>query len=582
MTFSPDGTRIAYLAAVPEPGRYGTARKEIDGSAPDPSSDPGAGPAAGPDKSDTAGPDKSDTAGPDKPGPEAEAPRLLTRMSYRVDGKGFLTDKPEQIFVLDLAEDAKPRQLTAEAESASKPAFTPDGTRLVYVRPSAPDALYDDLVTIAVDGHEPAVGETLLRLRGTASVPVVADDTIFYVGTEYAGVDFPGRCPGLWAVPLAGGEPRRLTDPETVHVDGMPGEPVVVGDSVLVAVAHRGSVGIRAVPRSARDAVLADLAEIVAGERVVKAFTVAGSSLAAVVATPASTGDVLLVTLDGDEEPATAESVVTDVSGELRAFGGLGRQVELTGAAPDGYPVHGWLVLPEGDGPHPVLLAVHGGPHSAYGWGVFDEAQMYAAHGYAVVLGNPRGSSGYGEHHGRAIVGALGTVDVDDLLALLDVALAREECDAQRVGVMGGSYGGFMTSWLASHASGRFVAAISERAVNAWDSFAGSSDIGYFFAASYTGPDRESQWAASPLAYADDIDLPFLIIHSEQDWRCPLEQGQRLFVALKQRGHETEMLVFPGEGHELSRSGKPQHRRQRFEAILGWWDRYLPVEVAPR
>ena len=581
VTFSPDGTRIAYLAAVPEPGRYGTARKEIDGSAPDPSSDPGAGPAAGPDKSDTAGPDKSDTAGPDKPGPEAEAPRLLTRMSYRVDGKGFLTDKPEQIFVLDLAKDAKPRQVTAEAESASKPAFTPDGTRLVYVRPSAPDALYDDLVTIAVDGHEPAVGETLLRLRGTASVPVVADDTIFYVGTEYAGVDFPGRCPGLWAVPLAGGEPRRLTDPETVHVDGMPGEPVVVGDSVLVAVAHRGSVGIRAVPRSARDAVLADLAEIVAGERVVKAFTVAGSSLAAVVATPASTGDVLLVTLDGDGEPATAESVVTDVSGELRT-GGLGRQIELTGSAPDGYPVHGWLVLPEGDGPHPVLLAVHGGPHSAYGWGVFDEAQIYAAHGYAVVLGNPRGSSGYGEHHGRAIVGALGTVDVADLLALLDVALAREDCDGDRVGVMGGSYGGFMTSWLASHAPGRFVAAISERAVNAWDSFAGSSDIGYFFAASYTGPDRESQWAASPLAYADDIDLPFLIIHSEQDWRCPLEQGQRLFVALKQRGHETEMLVFPGEGHELSRSGKPQHRRQRFEAILGWWDRYLPVEVAPR
>ena len=148
-------------------------------------------------------------------------------------------------------------------------------------------------------------------------------------------------------------------------------------------------------------------------------------------------------------------------------------------------------------------------------------------------------------------------------------------------GVMGGSYGGFMTSWLCSHAPDRFTAAISERAVNAWDSFAGSSDIGYYFAAAYVGDDRESQWRASPLAYADDIDVPLLIIHSEQDWRCPVEQGQRLFVALKSRGAEVEMLLFPGEGHELSRSGRPRHRRQRFDAILDWWARYLPVESEP-
>ena len=150
---------------------------------------------------------------------------------------------------------------------------------------------------------------------------------------------------------------------------------------------------------------------------------------------------------------------------------------------------------------------------------------MYADAGYAVVLPNPRGSAGYGLEHGRTILGRLGTVDADDVLALLDAALDRPDCDSGRVGVMGGSYGGFMTSWLASKAPGRFTAAISERAVNAWDSFAGSSDIGFFFAQAYVGADRDSQWSASPLAYADEIQLPLLIIHSEQDWRCPLEQG---------------------------------------------------------
>lgn len=202
---------------------------------------------------------------------------------------------------------------------------------------------------------------------------------------------------------------------------------------------------------------------------------------------------------------------------------------------------------------------------------------MYAAHGYAVVLPNPRGSAGYGQEHGRAIVGALGTVDADDVLALLDAALVREDLDAARVGVMGGSYGGFMTSWLASHAPGRFVAGISERALNAWDSFTGSSDIGYFFTEAYVGPDPQEQRTRSPLQYADEIAIPLLIIHSEQDWRCPIEQAQRLFVALKLRGAPAEMLVFPGEGHELSRSGRPAHRQQRFDAILDWWDRYLPV-----
>jgi dipeptidyl aminopeptidase/acylaminoacyl peptidase len=139
---------------------------------------------------------------------------------------------------------------------------------------------------------------------------------------------------------------------------------------------------------------------------------------------------------------------------------------------------------------------------------------------------------------------------------------------------MGGSYGGFMTSWLVGHTD-RFRAAISERACNAFDSFEGSSDIGWFFVRAYNGTDRERVLAQSPLSYADRIRTPMLLIHSEQDWRCPVEQAQRLFVALRERKVEVELLLFPGEGHELTRSGLPSHRVARFEAVLDWWQRHL-------
>lgn len=445
------------------------------------------------------------------------------------------------------------------------------------------------IAAVAADRAEPGLGRAIVTSAGDATAPVVVGDTLFYVGAEFEGLDFAGRTPGLWAVPYAGGTPRRLTDPETIHVHGDVGEPSAWHDAILVAILDRGAVSLRAVPMDADRAALSSLPAVLGGRRVVTSFRVSREQVAAVVADPSSCGDVVIgdigsliaaedSTADEGTDGAGAAHRLTEVSAPLRAAG-ISAPIEITGSAPDGYPVHGWLVLPPDEfaAPHPVLLNVHGGPHSAYGWAVFDEAQMYAAHGYAVVLPNPRGSAGYGQAHGRALLGELGVKDVDDVLALLDAALARNDMDAGRVGVIGGSYGGFMVSWLASHAPGRFLAGVSERAVNAWDSLTGTSDIGYFFVASYVGSDPVDQRAKSPLEYADRIGIPLLIVHSEQDWRCPIEQAQRLFVALRSRGHEVEMLLFPGEGHELSRSGRPKHRVARFEAILDWWSRYIPV-----
>ncbi|SDP31727.1 Dipeptidyl aminopeptidase/acylaminoacyl peptidase [Nakamurella panacisegetis] len=538
-TFSPSGDRIAYVTAVPETGRYGTDAEV---------------------------------------GAEAEAPRLIDRLSYRRDGRGFLLDQPDQIFVLDLSgdRDGEPVAVTREPDLRGVPVWL-DQDRLAYVRAARPDLPQAEFAVVAADpgGSEPSPGELLCVLPGNAEQAVAVDGDLYYLGAEFAGIDSSGRTTALWTLPSGAGTPRRMTGCD-VEVDGTC-RPVRHGDHMLVAVLHRGTVGVRTVALSADRLDLEDLPVVLGGPRVVSAFAAAQGVLAAVVADPSSAGEVITVGLAPDGALAGSERVLTELGAEVRA-GGLARQIEITASAPDGYPVHGFLVLPSGEGPHPVLLDVHGGPHAAYGWGLFDEAQVYAGAGYAVVLPNPRGSAGYGHEHGRSVLGRLGTIDADDVLALLDAALARPDLDASRVGVMGGSYGGFMTSWLASHAPDRFTAAISERAVNAWDSFAGSSDIGHYFAEVYAGPTRETQWQASPLAYADDISLPLLIIHSEHDWRCPLEQGQRLYVALKKRGAEVEMLLFPSEGHELSRSGRPRHRLQRFEAILAWWERYLPVE----
>jgi dipeptidyl aminopeptidase/acylaminoacyl peptidase len=223
---------------------------------------------------------------------------------------------------------------------------------------------------------------------------------------------------------------------------------------------------------------------------------------------------------------------------------------------------------------------IHGGPFAQYGWQLFDEAQVYAGAGYAVLMANPRGSSGYGQAHGRAIAGNVGEVSARDLMAILDhVLAANPTLDAARVGVLGGSHGGFMTTWLAAHEGHRFRTAIAERAVNAIDSFTGSSDIGWYFAEDIYGSDAVGQRKQSPLTYVNDIRIPMLIIHSEQDWRCPIEQAQRLYVALRRNGVDTEMLIFPGEGHELTRSGLPSHRLARFDAILEWLGRYLFAEA---
>jgi len=553
--WAPDSHRIAFLARVPERGRYGTV---------------------------------ADVA------PGAEDARLITANQYMMNGVGYTADQRQQLFVVEVPElggepAVLPRgraaheqptlelpglpaalQLTFGDADHTSPAFSADGGRLYFVA-ALHEGHDDDLVTsvyrVDAAGGEPVVVEPANRTPQTVTDvrPSADGKWLFYIAQELGdtGRDFVARNSVLYVMPSAGGEAVALTDVEHLDVSG-PLEPSGP-DRVLVLNTALGSVELLEVIANG------DITPLVHGARVVIGASVAANGEIAVSLSDASTaGDV--ATLERGEL-----RLLTDFSGALRNNSTVIEPLDFEAESSDGHAVHGWLVIPEGPGPHPVLLNIHGGPFAQYTGALFDEAQVYAAAGYAVVMCNPRGSSGYGQEHGRAIKGRMGTLDMQDVMAFLDAALAsRKSLDPGNVGIMGGSYGGYLTAWIIAHHH-RFKAAIVERGFLDPVSFAGSSDIGWFFGREYTGGSMEQMLAQSPMAFIADVQTPTLVVHSENDLRCPIEQGQRYYAQLKAQGVETALLVFPGEDHELSRSGTPHHRRQRFEHILSWWAKYLPT-----
>ncbi|WP_153732418.1 S9 family peptidase [Sporosarcina obsidiansis] len=243
--------------------------------------------------------------------------------------------------------------------------------------------------------------------------------------------------------------------------------------------------------------------------------------------------------------------------------------------------VHGWLLKPanyaEGD-TYPLIVEIHGGPHTMYGNTYFHELQVLAANGYGVLYINPRGSHGYSQVFVDSVRGDYGGGDYEDIMAGLDAVLAQETwIDKDRLGVTGGSYGGFMTNWIVGHTN-RFKAAVTQRSISNWISFFGVSDIGYYFSDWQLKADMrnaELLWKHSPLRYAEQIETPLLILHSEKDFRCPIEQAEQLFITMKDLGKVTEFVRFPESDHNLSRTGKPNLRVARLEEIIGWFERYL-------
>jgi dipeptidyl aminopeptidase/acylaminoacyl peptidase len=509
----------------------------------------------------------------------SKPPRVIDVLKYKSNGVGFVHDRPQQVFVV-AADGGPARPLTRGAFENHHPTWSPDGRQVAFV--SARHAERDedgaaDVFVMSIDGGEP---RQVTRTEGPVSWPAFSPDgrTIAYVGHSYPRD--VSRHQWLYAVPTGGGKPVCLTASLDRHCEPMMGAlgPQWLGKTgaLVFQVEDEGDVPLYRVGTAGGGAP----ERVIGGTRQVTAFSVSGDgALVAFAATDdTSPPEIFICRADG-----TGARQLTDLNHDWKA--------EVARSWPErfrferaGFIVDGWVMPPFGrqvGRRYPALLNVHGGPTTQYGHRFFDEFQVYAGAGYAVVYVNPRGSRGYSEAFARAVVGDWGGGDYADLMAGLDEALRRFDfLDPARLGVMGGSYGGFMTSWIVGHTD-RFRAACSERAVNAMWSMYGTSDIGFWFQEAHAlgrPPWEDLKWylERSPLSYARDIRTPLLIVHSESDLRCPMEQAEQLYVALKKLKRTVRFVRFPDEDHELSRSGRPRHRLARFRILLEWFAEHLP------
>jgi len=515
----------------------------------------------------------------------AARPRRITSIDYRSNGRGWTHDRRHHLFRVEVDPDGGlATQLTDGTADDGEPAVSADGTMIAFVSAREPDAAFvggSDIWIVPVAG-----GEAVRLTDGTGSwsAPTFTAD-----GDRLVVLGHPGRATVAIARPHivstaggtgaghtpAGGVPELLVDVDVTAravVASWPRPAVIADGSLYAPGVRRGSVHV---DRYGIDGQQHEI--VVDGQRSVTAASVAADG-AIWFAASSATRPAELFRAEGD-----VEERLTSLSDPLLAEVDVVEPTEVEVASADGTCVHAWVVRPPASAPdtadrRPGLVYVHGGPTAQYGWTFFDEFQVAAGAGYVVVAGNPRGSDGYGEAWVIDIVGAFGERDFQDVEALTDHLAALPDVDPDRIGIGGGSYGGFISAWAIGH-SDRYRAALVERALTNLPSFVGTSDLGVPFAESFFGPgastDAERLRRHSPLTYAASITTPTLIVHSEQDWRCPPEQAEQLFVALQLAGTDVELVRFPSEDHELTRGGRPGHRVERFHVVHDWFAHHL-------
>jgi dipeptidyl aminopeptidase/acylaminoacyl peptidase len=504
-------------------------------------------------------------------------PRRFTRVQYKLDDEGWIGDRRRHVFTVPADGSAAATQITDGDFEDQYPAWSPDGKRIAFASARHDDwdiELFRDIYLVDADGGEPV---RLTACDSWYEAPSWSPDgSSIACRFSVGGFDFP-RHGQIAVVDAASGDRRVLTSTLDRNCAPYPEirEPLWDGDTLLFVLEDSGNNHLY---RVRADGVGAP-EPLVAGDIWVTGFDAVGGTIVHTATTAAAPTELFC-----------GERRLTEVTRPFVGGRELAEPERFTAVSGDGSEVEAWIIPPVGCEPgrrYPVLLSIHGGPFTQYGNKFFDEFQVFAGAGYAVLYANPRGSSGYGEEWGRAIRGPVdegpgwGTVDYEDLMAVVDEALRRFDfCDLERLGVLGGSYGGYMTSWIVGHTD-RFRAACSERSCNNFVLEGGSSDIGWSFkgyvgAHWFEAPDVYLK--ISPTTYAENITTPLLILHSEDDLRCPIGNAEDLFAILRLLKREVEFVRFPAESHELSRSGSPAHRVMRFDLILDWFARHLRPE----
>lgn len=496
--------------------------------------------------------------------------RVITRPRYRFNGRDWLPESPARLWRYEVATEELHEWLVPEVEVASS-AWWPDSRGVLLVSSaSEEDAAQwrQEADSLLLSGERTRV--TRWNSAISSVIPHPDGERFALVGRPegkgspedpHLFLVEPGgswrRLDGGWDRPignLVGGD---------CHVGAFPERPVWLDEeTLLVSSTVGGSCGLFRVTLDGT-VTLQDHDP----EAAIPSFTACG-------------GGVALIRERADHFPEVELNgvQVTDLHSRLPFAPRSPERVTFGNELGEG---EGWVLRPEGQGKVPALLSIHGGPHTAYGHAFVHEFQLLAARGYGVCYGNPRGSVGYGQAWSEDIYARWGTVDMADLLAFFDACLAAHpELDGERAGVMGGSYGGYMTNWITGHTD-RFRAAITDRSICNLLSFGGTSDIGMRFWDDELGlnfhrsADALRLWDMSPLRYVEGVRTPTLIVHSVLDHRCPIEQAEQWYAALRLHGVPVRFVRFPGEDHELSRSGRPDRRLKRLEEYLGWLDGWL-------
>lgn len=493
---------------------------------------------------------------------------------YRADGRGFLPAGYSQIFVMS-ADGGTPRQLTDEPfHHRGTPQWTPDGSALIISANRHSDwqhrrqdsELFEILLT---DG-------TLRQLtdrRGPDGAPRVSPDGRWIAYTGYEDRKRAYQLNRLWVIPREGGEPQCWSSSFDHSVSNPRWS--ADGRSIFFQFDISGSSRIGSLDAAGK---LTNWAVNVGGTSLGRPYTSGSYSMA-------DSGRVVF-TWQQPDRPADVGIWVpgggkrlTSLNDDLLGQRSLGVVREMRWQSRhDGEEIQGWLVLPPGeDGsrPLPMILEIHGGPATAYGPSFSTEVQLFAAAGYAVLYGNPRGSTSYGEAFADAIYQAYPGYDHEDLMSGVDLLVERGIADPEQLFITGGSGGGLLSAWAVTKTD-RFAAAAIAKPVINWYSFALTSDVGFGFLGRYfpgkPWDEPEAYLARSPIHFADQVTTPSMLITGEEDWRTPMSESEQFYQALKEEGVESALVRVPGASHSIA--GRPSHLIAKVNHILAWFERY--------